>query len=119
MSSPVVGSREKPGTGGMKSLPLTLEKAVSLAPSVLPFCAAIKASRSGREIPSGTSLMLSAPPAIATWWCPAVMACAASVSAWIDVAQARDTLKASTSLGMPEPSTTSRAMFSQSSVGTT
>ena len=67
ISSPVVGSREKPGTGGMKSLPLTLEKAVSLAPRVLPFCAAIRASRSGREMPSGTSLMLSAPPAIATW----------------------------------------------------
>ena len=47
------------------------------------------------------------------------MASAALVSAWIDVAQARETLNASTSFGSPARSTTSRAMFSQSSVGTT
>ena len=47
------------------------------------------------------------------------MASAALVMAWNEVAQARETLKASMSLGRPERSTTSRAMFSQSSVGTT
>ncbi len=71
------------------------------------------------ERPSGTSLMLSAPPTSATSCCPAQISSAAHVSAWSEVAQARETLYASMSFGSPARSTTSRAMLSQSSVGTT
>jgi hypothetical protein len=67
----------------------------------------------------GTSLELSAPPAIATACCPASSDSAALVIAWNDVAHARLTLKASMVFGIPVPSTISRAMFGALTDGTT
>ena len=44
------------------------ERRLQLSGKVLAFCAVIKASRRGRDTPSGTSLILSAPPTMATSW---------------------------------------------------
>ena len=56
---------------------------------------------------------------MATEHCPASIASAALVIAWKLVAQARLTLNAWTSLGIPAPRTISRAMFGASTLGTT
>ena len=58
-----------------------------------------------------TSEVLSAPPVIATSALPSRIVSAALVIDWMEVAQARDTEKASISFGSPVPSTISRAMF--------
>ena len=65
----------------------------------------------------GTSLIDSVPPAMATWLTPSAIAEATSVKAWMEVAQARLTVWASSPRGSAEARPTSRAMLGASSVG--
>ena len=81
--------------------------------------AATTACATGREYMIGTSLIASAPPAMARSISPSAIASAALVIACRLVAQARTTEYASMFLGSPEASPTSRAMFGSCTEGMT
>ena len=118
MVSPVVGSLSAGGTG-RKSVGASLANAFSFSGSVRALLASMSARASRLETVMGTSLELSAPPAMATACCPASRDSAALVMAWNEVAQARLTLNASMVFGIAVPSTISRAMFGALIDGTT
>src|SRR4030095_6814305 len=96
------------GTGTM-SFGLRPAKARSRSGKVFARLALTRARESGRPVEVGAVATHSAPPAMPAWLTPRAMAEATSVKAWMDVAQARETVCASRPFGRAEARPTSRA----------
>src|SRR5262245_50135060 len=116
MVRPVEYSAMAGGTGTM-SFGFKPAKARTRSGRLRARLALTRARESGRLVKMGTSLIDSVPPATATWLTPRAIAEATSVKAWMEVAQARETVWASVALGSAEARPTSRAMLGASSVG--
>jgi hypothetical protein len=116
--SPVVGSAIA-GVTGIRSFGRMRARACTRCESDLARDAATRASEKPRECRIGTLESDSAPPAIMMSALPNAIWSAASVIAWLALAQARLTECASTRLGRCGMSDTSRAMLGASTDGTT
>jgi hypothetical protein len=109
MVSPVVGSFSAGGVG-VKSFGRRPARTRARSASVRARLSSTSACASGREAKMGASETDSAPPAIAQSEWPSRIWSAASVAAWIEVAQARATVWACTLRGSWVRSTISRPM---------
>ena len=118
MVSPVDLSASS-GALGVRSLGRRRENARSFEPMSLAALAAISAVTTASSYWIGGLERVSAPPAITMSASPIRMAFVPSTIAWVDVAHARLTEKASIERGSAVPSTISRAMFGAVTSATT